>query len=94
MMIEILINRPYLVYLPPAVVSQGRIIAATSSVAQIPDQGLMMMILTMTMMVMTMTMMMILTMTMMMILTMTMVVTMTMTMMKYLMILSSGGKML
>ena len=58
MIIEILINRPYLVYLPPAVVSQGGIVAATSSVAQIPDQGLMMMILTMTMMVMTMTMMM------------------------------------
>ena len=67
-MIEILINRPYLVYLPPAVVSQGGIVAATSSVAQIPDQGLMMM--------------------------MTMTMTMTMTMMKYLMILSSGGKML
>ena len=81
MIIEILINRPYLVYLPPAVVSQGRIVAATSSVAQIPDQGLiMMMILTMmTMMMMVMTM---------------VVMTMTMTMMKYLMILSSGGKML
>ena len=80
-MIEILINRPYLVYLPPAVVSQGGIVAATSSVAQIPDQGLiMMMILTMmTMMMMVMTM---------------VVMTMTMTMMKYLMILSSSGKML
>ena len=70
-------SSPYLVDLPPTGVSKGGILTATYSFAQVPDQSL-------TIIIMTILMMMILATPMMMMLM----------LIKYLMIFSTGGKML